>query len=89
MKRAICLSLVLVMSLAVLCSCEQYVSQQETKQGVEAKDRFVEIFCIKSYSARVFVDKETRVQYFVNYHGAITPLIDENGNPLLYEGELE
>jgi hypothetical protein len=89
MKKFICLALVLVMCLAVFCSCEQYLNQEETKQGGEAKDRFFEIYYNKSYSSGVFVDKETRVQYFVNYHGGITPLIDENGKPLLYEGELE
>lgn len=89
MKKLICLALVFLMCFAVLCSCEQYEAQAEAKEKDEVQDRFVEIYYNKSYSSGVFVDKETRVQYFVNYHGGITALIDENGKPLLYEGELE
>ena len=89
MKKLIFLALLLVMCFAVLCSCEQYEVQSEAEEKDEVQNRFVEIYFNKSYASGVFVDKETMVQYFVNYHGGITPLIDENGKPLLYEGELE
>lgn len=41
----------------------------------------------------IAVDKKTRVQYLVigsdmSYKGGITPLINEDGKPILYEGEL-
>ena len=40
----------------------------------------------------IYVDKETRVQYMI-MRGmeccAIEIMVDENGNPLLYEGEFE
>lgn len=40
----------------------------------------------------IYVDKETKVQYLaidMYYGSGITILLDENGKPLLYQGELE
>lgn len=39
----------------------------------------------------IFVHKETRVMYVkysLGHKGAMTVMLDENGNPLLWEGEL-
>ena len=36
----------------------------------------------------VYVDRETRVQYLWVIGGGLTVLVDANGDPLLYDGEL-
>ena len=36
----------------------------------------------------VYVDHETRVQYLWVIGGGLTVLVDANGDPLLYDGEL-
>lgn len=39
---------------------------------------------------RIYVDKETRVQYLYfgnGYGGGVSVLVDSDGEPLLYEGE--
>ena len=55
-------------------------------------------FCIERYNDRagtnfcVVVDKQTRIIYLTieenSVYNGITPLLDENGNPQRYEGEL-
>lgn len=39
---------------------------------------------------RIFVDTETKVQYIIappSYNYGVTPRLDENGKPLLWDGE--
>lgn len=36
----------------------------------------------------IVVDTETGVEYFTNRY-IFTPLVDESGNPLIWEGEIE
>ena len=53
------------------------------------EDRFVKI---QDWGDNfVIYDKETKVQYYAfgdyNYGGGITVLVDQDGKPLLYEGE--
>lgn len=41
---------------------------------------------------KIYVDKETRVMYMfvkMGYGGGLTVMVDENGKPLLWEGELQ
>jgi len=40
-----------------------------------------------SYAADILVDQKTRVQY-IYYRNGLTVLLDKDGNPLLYEGEV-
>lgn len=57
---------------------------------ISLEDRFVEIeWCFRW---KIYVDKKTRVQYLYNHckeEKGMTVLLDENGKPLLYEGELD
>jgi hypothetical protein len=76
---------VLAITALALASCGTYTATPEQSQKID--DRFSIIYEYKSMSSQILVDKETNVQYFLNYHGGIYPLIDQNGNPLLYEVE--
>jgi len=72
----------------------------ETKIETTAEpDRFIEISTelINDTRCRIVVDRETRVEYIMgDYMGGgsinritfATPLIDANGSPLLYNGDL-
>lgn len=56
----------------------------ETKTEEYPEDRFVKIL---DYGNNfVIYDKETKVQYFASTSG-ITVLLNQEGKPLLYEGE--
>lgn len=51
-------------------------------------DRFIKINdmqIIDGYPLRIVYDKETKVQYAFAGRTCFTPLIDTEGNPLLYE----
>lgn len=67
------------------------VEEGEKIQEAEEKgQRFISVY--KSDNERILVDKETRVQYLyrgAGYGGGMTVLVDSDGKPLLYEGELE
>lgn len=53
-------------------------------------DRFIELGyqCIDGQDCYILYDKETRVMY-VSKGGTLTVMVDENGQPLLYDGNLE
>lgn len=56
----------------------------ETKTEEYPEDRFVKIL---DYGDNfIMYDKETKVQYFASTTG-ITVLLNQDGKPLLYEGE--
>lgn len=54
------------------------------------KERFRLLYFDKKSGFRVFFDTETKVQYIIAphfYDYGITPRLDANGKPLLWEGE--
>ena len=62
----------------------------EKMNDMYINDRFI---CVQRYSdCSIYADKETRVLYAKTIEinaGGLTVLLDENGKPLLYEGEIE
>lgn len=87
MKKVICVILV-VMLVMTLCGCGRKASEGFTESG-----RFVIVsgYSLKApYNETIVVDKNTGVLYLVIYaynHCGITPLLDSDGKPLLWEGE--
>lgn len=62
----------------------KHILTSEVEAKTEIEDRFIKI---QDWNNNFVVyDKETKVQYFV-FSGGITVLVDQNGKPLLYEGE--
>ena len=77
MKKLISLVLALVLIFA-LVGCTGASSDS---------DRFVRVY--SEYSSCIYVDSETNVMYFWHsggYSGGLSVMLDENGDPLLWEG---
>ena len=61
----------------------------------KSESRFVEIYSSPAYNTRetgfkIYYDKETKVQYLekiIDKGCGLTVMIDQEGKPLLYEGE--
>ncbi len=85
MKKKI-LSVMIVLILAFsLCGCQEI----EDNTDSEKASMFV---CVEATSLwKVVYHKETKVMYAVSYGsyncGTFTLLVDENGNPMIYESE--
>ena len=82
MKKFISLVLALVLIFA-LVGCTGASSDKET-----TSDRFVRVY--SEYSSCIYVDSETNVMYFWHsgvYSGGLSVMLDENGDPLLWEGD--
>ena len=82
MKKFISLVLALVLIFA-LVGCTGSSSENET-----TSDRFVRVY--SEYSSCIYVDSETNVMYFWHsgvYSGGLSVMLDENGDPLLWEGD--
>jgi hypothetical protein len=84
-KKILCLLLVLIIPLILFSGC---------KNKINISDSEYTRFYIIDYNhyVTVYVDKETRVMYlFVknDYKGGLTAMLNPDGTPMLWEGELE
>ena len=90
-NKVLCLIALVVCCLTIFCSCEESIEQRGENQ--EQGNRFVLLSRQNSKgNFQVYVDRETKVQYILyraSYCAEKQMLVDENGEPLLYEGELE
>lgn len=85
-KRIIMLLLVLIMPIMVLTGCTE-----DTKEIRE--NRFILVLFDKESGCyqNIYVDKETRVMYLfvrVANGGGVTVMLNADGTPMLWEGEL-
>ena len=82
MKKLIVMLMLAVMLISFGCSTEANASNPK---------RFVSVENTMNYL--IMVDKETRVMYVVSNgiynYGTFTVMVDENGKPLTWEGDLE
>lgn len=80
----IILAFLVFVTISVVIIFDDQEIQKESEENVP-EDRFVKI---EEWSTNfIMYDKETKVQYFV-FEGGITPLLDQEGKPILYlEGE--
>lgn len=81
MKKMI-ISFLLIISVVIA----GYVFKDISVTEVQADTGYRFITVQKWRSSATVYDKETKVMYLV-VDGGITVLVDQNGNPLLYEGE--
>ena len=90
-KKLLCLLLVLIMPVMVLAGCN-YEDVQSNKVGKEYNIGSLTFVKIEQSGAFcILVDKDTRVMYLFNrdaYQGGLTPLLNADGTPMLWEGEL-
>lgn len=92
-KLILCILFIFIIPVCILftgCGGTQKANDYSKSQN----DRFL---LIKEYKDGVdtyiiLVDKETRVlylRYSESYRAGLTVMLDANGNPLLYEGQLD
>ena len=56
--------------------------------GEKVEDRFEKIYTQKMGTVEIILDKETGIQYLIcvnGYGGGITPLLDKDGKPAVYD----
>lgn len=94
MKKLIAVILCIGLCLG-LCGCvadDISADYDEEKEQVEAGPRLVKVFRLtpgNGVHVYIYVDTETRVMYMVGYESGITVMVDTEGKPLIWEGELK
>ena len=80
----IIIGFLIFITVAIILIFDNEETQKESEENIP-EDRFEKI---QEWSSNfIMYDKETKVQYFV-FEGGITPLLDQEGKPILYlEGE--
>lgn len=88
-KKLFCLLLLLVLPLCLLFTGCDEVEKVE-KQGTENQHLMVCVdnFRVGGSNCFILVHKETRVMYISYYQGGTAVMLDKDGKPLIYEGEL-
>lgn len=84
-KKFICL-LLSILCIFSFAGCVEYYEPETTQQ--ENMTEFIKIGC--EGAKWILVHKETKVMYLLvksGYGVGLTVIVDENGNPLLWEGE--
>ena len=91
MAIVVIVAIVLTFSCILLTSCDSDVNNKNDRYdrfyvipmyGVDSKDNK------SKYPLKIYVDKETKVQYIYNtYQGGMCVLVDSDGKPLLYDGD--
>lgn len=88
-------AIVLTFLCILFTSCDKDINNQDGNP--ETYDRF---YALPMYAGennnvstapfKIYIDKETRVQYVYNTNsGGMCVLLDENGKPLLYDGKFK
>ena len=85
-KKLFCLLLLFILPVCLLFTgCSSKIENKQTEQHLMV---CIDDFSIGGYGAYILVHKETRVMYLSHYQGGTTVMLDEDGKPLIYEGEL-
>ena len=81
---AIIIGFLIFITVAIILIFDNQEIKKESEENI-SEDRFVKI---EEWSNNfIMYDKQTKVQYFV-FEGGITPLLNQEGKPILYlEGE--
>ena len=77
----IALALILIVGLAG-CGIKEDNPGTQYDTGFRVLERFE-----GDSNAFVIYDVNTGVMYWVNYHGSVTPIINADGSPRIWEGE--
>ncbi len=85
-KKLFCLLLLFILPVCLLFTgCSGGIEEKSTEEHIMV---CIDRFSLGGSSAFVLVHKETRVMYITYYQGGTTIMLDEDGKPLIYEGEL-
>lgn len=69
--------IILACAFFVGCSSDNEVNADENRMVIISKEQF----------GCIVYDRKTKVEYWSSANTALTLLVDENGNPLIYKGE--
>ena len=78
----IALALILAVALAG-CGMKEESSDEDIDTGF----RVLEKYSSTNMNMLIVYDKTTGVMYLANYHGSVTPIINADGSPRIWEGE--
>ena len=81
MKKTLVIALALILIVA-LAGC----GIKEDNKKYDTGFRTLERFNGSGMSAYVIYDVNTGVMYWVNYRGGVTPIINADGSPRIWEG---
>ena len=87
-RMIIAITLVLILVLALFCGCKGEEPIIDEGQFVMLSRQYIDSNAI----VYILCDKNTKVMYSLvhcGYGTAMTIMVDENGNPLIYEGEIK
>ena len=79
MKKILVIALALIL-IVVLAGCG--MKEESSDENIDTGFRVLEMFDGNNFVA---YDKTTGVMYFVNYHGGVTPIINADGSPRVWE----
>lgn len=86
-KKILLILLLLIMPVMLLCGCS--AKDVETIPNEENLFVCVERFVVyQGYDYVVLVNKKTRVMYLTQVKGGMTVMLNADGTPMLWEGEL-
>lgn len=92
-KKLFCLLLILVLPISLLLvGCSNKSANSSIGQNYEDQEKFVMVEYFSpgnSFYFEVLVNKATKVMYLVDADGAITVMVNPDGTPMIYQGELE
>lgn len=77
MKKFICL-LIVIAFLFILCSCTS------TEKNLDGNDGRLQLIFNDGF-VLIYVDNETGVQYIFRSNSGACVMVDENGEPLIYD----
>ena len=91
-KKIFCLMLLLIMPIFMLCGCALYNAQSSEIGKEYIVGNIILVKVEKGEDFDLFVDKSTKVIYIynkTNYQGGLTAMLNADGTPMLWEGELK
>lgn len=81
-KKILVIALALILTVALAgCGMKEESPDEDIDTGFRVLEKF------NSSNSYVAYDKTTGVMYFVNFHGGVTPIINADGTPRIWEGE--
>lgn len=84
-KKILCLLMILILPVCLL-----FTSCSNIEKDVPKKSMFkvVDEFILGGSNHYVLVNKDTKVMYLVENKGGMTVMLNEDGTPMLWDGEL-
>lgn len=98
-KKLFCILMILIIPISLLfVGCDDsnknitLNNNSSIGQSVEDQTKFIEVGSIGAvgYKKYIYVNKATKVMYLIDDNGeAITVMVNPDGTPMIYQGELD